>query len=336
MSVRRTLFFEDPSDQVPASNFEVEHTNELQSPAKKIESALIAIGEAGVQTQAQRNSEKRKLDVVNLPPPKRLQLELLPTTPQPPPTPRKTNTKSRFVPPKPLSLFKSLSNQAKNGKITYNQQEVGIVFLASGSYMDVYFPLAEKPLVPEVANDKLVIKLFKEEHTGSDIFLKTCMGTSLKFYKLAKELNLPIATIYNAETAVFDGLYIQEHVQSSIDILNPSHLAQVRMFFQVFLQNKETLLLDLLPDNFRFDGNEVKLIDFVEEDDDSWDILIKHAIQNWCRLYTQTTQIDRQGAIAFIEQFTEGFEQFGYKKEWNETIIHSLFKIETFHNKDSS
>lgn len=232
----------------------------------------------------------------------------------PPPTPiKKQSHKSIFTAPPPPSPFKIVFQNAQMNVIIIQGQYVSLTLLSDkGTYMNVY--------TAEGLN-KRVIKVFNSLRSASSpIFLKKCMRTALNFYRETQKLGLPVATIHNAETALEDCYYNQERIAHEVDVLNPSHFEQVRRFFLIFLQNKH-ILFDLLPDNLRVtEEGVVTLIDFVEEDDDPWDVFCKHALQKWCELYVKKTKAGSLETLDFLNQFTRGFEQYGYELSWNPTI----------------
>lgn len=247
---------------------------------------------------------------------KKIQGETKPKAP--PPTPSKARARSSLLPSLPPSPFETVSKNAQNGVLLFQGQYLSLSFLDNGSYMDIY---------TTEGLPKRVIKVFNSKMSASSpIFLKKCMRTALYSYKAIQNLGLRVATIHNAETALEDCYYDQEQIAYKVDVLNPSHLEQARQFFIAFLQNKEKILFDLLPSNLRVtEEGIVTLIDFVEEDDDSWDIFCKHALEKWCQFYMSKTDASPEAALKFLNQFTKGFEKHGFDLAWNEEISSTPF-----------
>ena len=246
------------------------------------------------------------------------------TSLQPPPTPQKRRIRAQKEP----SRFQIIFRSTEQGEIVIRGQTVVVIPLSDkGSYMNVFTPGASSPLVKDISNSALVIKTFNRQRSKEpENRLKMFMTTALQSYRNAQMLGVPVAAIYNEATALQDGYYIQEKVAHPLDILNVSHVQQARHFFINFLDNKH-ILFDLLPDNLRVtEDGRVKLIDFVEEDDDPWGVLFKHALTYWCKLYSKTTGANLDGTSVFLQEFTASFERHGYDLSWNPEIIENCFR----------
>jgi hypothetical protein len=198
----------------------------------------------------------------------------------PPPTPVKKARAGSFT-SLVVSLFKKLHETLITNTFKYK-----VTYLAKGSYSNVYtLENNEDPIIPGVNNSDLVLKAFHGEKSGfNEKTLSTCLRNEIENYRAVSAAGLPVAMIYNADTAEQDGYIIQEKISGKIDPLNAQHMLQVRRFFDISV--KENLLMDLLAQNLALKNEEVILFDFVEEPDEGF-LFHKQAIQTWLKAYRE-------------------------------------------------
>jgi hypothetical protein len=245
------------------------------------------------------------------------------TSLQPPPTPRKKQASA--LP----NAFNALYLKAKDkSSMTIHGKEVELSLLSEkGTYMVVYSLKAEQRILPSVDNEDLVVKIYNEKQSACrPQFLESLMGNSIANYYAAKDSGLKVATLYNVESAPDDHFFLQERIPHQIDVTNEEHMKQVQHFFLTSLKNR--IILDLLPPNLRVNKEgSVVLIDFVEEPDDGQESLINQALRMWADLFHKTCQ-DQERTLAFLDQLTKGFDQFGYNRGENRQLVERLCPIE--------
>jgi hypothetical protein len=220
----------------------------------------------------------------------------------PPPTPaKKQRTENAYA-----KLFR----QAQQGTITIGDKLNQITPLATGSFFAVY-----------KLDEKRVIKIFNEKVSReSERQLEAYMESAIANYYEAKELGLPIAEIYNIETALKDKYFIQEYIPEQLDVTNKSHFEQLRTFFLTSLESK--VIFDIKPGNILVRDKTAILVDFVEDKDDGLTVFINHAVREWCIKAIKEHKCDK---LTFLADLTEGFEKFGHGKEQNDEILTRIF-----------
>lgn len=234
----------------------------------------------------------------------------------PPPTPRKKT-------PGPESPFETQYKQTSAGSFNYHNSVYQVKELGAGSFSTVYI-LREHPnqICPGVDNSEIVIKVYHGIKMGFDSRrLNKYLDSALTNYKQVIDLQLPVATIYNAETARSDRAIIQEKVDADIDISNPAHMSQVKKFLDTSLESG--ILMDLQPANLKVRNGVVVLIDFLEELKDH-NILTTFnlAMKAWVELFKEKGQSPEQ-IKAHIDQLTKGFDKLNpyFSDEWRKGLL---------------
>ncbi|MGR3911874.1 MAG: hypothetical protein QRY71_01005 [Candidatus Rhabdochlamydia sp.] len=214
---------------------------------------------------------------------------------KPPATPRKNLA--------PSSPFSKVLSCAKNAFLMIGGKTVSLTFLDEGSYMNVYQPGDTPLLVPSLSNQAVVVKLYHGKNTGlSSQQLEKCLTTSLRSYKQTLDYDIPVAKIYNVETALTDCFLIQEKIPHPIQIT--SYLLEIFHFFELSL--KHNITLDLIPDNFRVkEDGTVVLIDFVEDASEGIELFLEHALYSLCERYLTETKRDKEKAEMLLNLILE-------------------------------
>ena len=78
---------------------------------------------------------------------------------------------------------------------------------ASGTFMNAYSIKADMSLIPDVPNDQLLLKLYHGQLTKFSPKLTEYMQNSIANYKAVQKLAVPVATIYNLDTALEDHFF---------------------------------------------------------------------------------------------------------------------------------
>ncbi len=218
----------------------------------------------------------------------------------PPPAPSK-KSRSALV-----SRFREQYTNLGNNEFKMHGQPIQVTYLAEGTYSSVY--TLEKnttPIILGVDNSTLVLKAFHGKNAKfHDLSMAHTLQNAIDNYNAIVALELPVARIYNASTAVQDGYILQQKVSEKIDPLNPDHVKQVRTFFEASVRQR--VVMDLLPQNFAVENGMVVLIDFVEEPEDGIDIFNKKACELWIKLYKSLT---REQIAAIMKELTAGHYQ---------------------------
>jgi hypothetical protein len=201
----------------------------------------------------------------------------------PPPAPSKKQRPMAAV-----SVFKKQYDALCNGSFKYD-----VAYLAKGSYSSVYTLEGNEDLIiPGVNNSTLVLKAFHGEKSGfAERLLRGYLHDAIENYRAVVAAGLPVARIYNADTAEQDGYIIQQKVVGKVNPMNAQQMLQVRPFFEISINRG--LVMDLMPQNFAFENGQVLLFDFVEDLDLDFDetvedgikIFHKKAIETWLDSY---------------------------------------------------
>ena len=251
-------------------------------------------------------SEERKLEMPlpNLPLPSFPTEEAQTTKTQtPPPTPSKKQRTGN-----PVSVFKKQHEALTNNTFKYD-----VTYLAKGSYSNVY-TLETTPVqvIPGVDNSTLVLKAFHGEKSGfGERSLRGYLHNEIENYRAVIAAGLPVAQIYNVDTAKQDGYIIQQKISGKIDLMNGQQMLQVRRFFEISVG--QGLIMDLMPQNFALENGQVVLFDFVEDPEDGIDIFNKKAIETWLDYYQKAGGTEAQAA-AFLNGLSANHYK-GYVQE---------------------
>lgn len=207
------------------------------------------------------------------------------------------------------SLFQKLHEALYANTFKYS-----VTYLATGSYFNVYtLDGNEETIIPGVDNSELVFKAFHGEKSGfEESRLREYLRNAIKNYHAVKAAGLPVAEIYNADTAVEDGYIIQRKVSGKVDPLNDQHMLEVQKFFEISLN--ESLVMDLLPQNFGLENGHVVLFDFVEDPMDVISVFHKHAIEYWLKLY-RTVCLKKDQAADFLNKLSANHYQDFVKEQ---------------------
>jgi hypothetical protein len=201
------------------------------------------------------------------------------------------------------------------GKLLINGKNEIVIPFAKGTYMEAFTIDSRK--------DQLVKLYFRDFNEAK---YKACMANSLENYRSVCDLDLPVSTIYNSETALQDHFFLVEFVPNPLDYQNEEQLKQVIAYFQATYA--AGIACDLSIDNLRVDDlGVVKLIDFMEEKlslQKKKDKFGRSAIQNlksWCRAVRdanmkESNDAQRQKAQALIDELTNGLEAYGFDPVW--------------------
>ena len=164
------------------------------------------------------------------------------------------------------------------------------VFRGAGDYFQVYRIESIYPFIEGIPNERLLIKIVKEDlftdprrgPSARANFEKRWISNILSQYDRCQDAHLPIASMYNRETAATDGYFVMEKViplEGSVQarLWTKDHisseavniLSQIKVFFDYALQDSSYLPLDVKISNLgiREDG-VIVLYDFREEEVD--------------------------------------------------------------------
>ncbi len=239
-----------------------------------------------------------------------------PTRRAPPPTPQKKTSS-------PVSPFQIQHQQTEAGTFSFHGMTYQISKLGQGSFATAYVLKNNAPQIQSgVDNSNLVVKIFHGINSGfHPRALRSYLTSSIQNYAQVTSLNLPVATIYNAETALSDLAIIQEKVDADIDLNNPAHMAQVKHFLDTSIQSG--VLMDLQPSNFKVRGDTVVLIDFIEElNEHNISTMVTLAMKAFVRLCKGKGLTPKQ-IDAHVEQLTAGFEEREpyFNADWRKDLL---------------
>lgn len=229
---------------------------------------------------------------------------------KPPPTPAKRAPVKKARLESTTSLFQKLHEAFHANTFKYS-----VTYLAKGSYFNVYtLDSNEETIIPGVDNSELVLKAFHGEKSGfAENRLREYLRNAIKNYHAVKAAGLPVAEIYNADTAVEDGYIIQRKVSGTVDNpLNDQHMLEVQKFFEISL--KDGLKMDLLPQNFGLENGHVVLFDFVEDPMDVISVFHKHAIEYWLQFY-RTVCLKKDQVAGFLNKLSANHYQDFVKEQ---------------------
>lgn len=192
--------------------------------------------------------------------------------------------------------------QKQHEALLTNTFKYNVTYLAKGSFSNVYtLEGNENPIIAGVSNSDLVLKAYHGENSGfSEGKLRAFLRNQIQNYHAAVNAGLPVAKIYNADTAVQDGYIIQQKVSGKINPLDVQQLSQVSRFFDVAV--KKELLMDLQAQNFALENDQVILIDFIEdpeEEDELHPFNKKVMEESWLKIYRKAG-LTKEQAAAFL------------------------------------
>lgn len=184
----------------------------------------------------------------------------------PPITPAKKSAQHEKVAQVYLDIHSTL---AFGSQLLWQERNMQVQFLANGDFCNAY-TIIDGPFSGHL------VKAFHERRIAKDaLCLNEFMRHSLNQYHTLQSLNVKVATIFNAATALRDNFYVVEYIASPLNYdpekkfhdLTHAEMAilkQVRGLFELAFAHN--LHLDLLPRNLRQTENgEVVLVDFLEE-----------------------------------------------------------------------
>jgi hypothetical protein len=234
-----------------------------------------------------------------------------------PPTPRKKTHVGKASP------YKLRYQETSNGSFLFSGRLYQIQYLGQGSFSTVY-TIVQNPsrLVPTVDNSDIVIKVYNGIRTEfNQSTLNGYLKSALKNYRQVMSLGLPVATIYNTETALSDLAIIQKRIDANVNPTNPVEMDQVKRFFDLSITS--TVLMDLQPANLKVDNGTVVLIDFVEASDDHTIVTMIHlAIKAWIRLCTGNGW-NRVQTKQFLHELSSKFENANpyFNAKWLQDLL---------------
>lgn len=178
----------------------------------------------------------------------------------PPATPKKRTTSRRlYATPKPVSPYEKLNKSLADGEFEFD-----VTQYHKGSYSNVYKVHENRRIIEDVDNSEILFKAFHGENTGFDQKkLDGYLANEIANYNKIKNLELPVAKIYNLDQVTEKRYIIQEFIPDSIDLYSQAQSEQIRAFFRASVEN--TIVMDLQPQNFRVKNGNVYLVDFIEE-----------------------------------------------------------------------
>lgn len=235
----------------------------------------------------------------------------------PPPTPRKKTPVGKESP------YERKYQEASRGHFSFGGRLYQIQHLGQGSFSTVY-TVVKNPsrLVPTVDNSELVIKMYNGIRTGfHPRALSGYLESALANYKQVMALGLPVAKIYNAETASTDLAIVQKRIDANVNLRNPTEMTQVQRFFDLSI--KSGVLMDLQPANLKVENGTVVLIDFVEEmEDHNIVTMVNLAIKAWIDLCKESG-FSREQTEAFLRELSSGFEEANpyFNAKWLQDLL---------------
>ncbi len=201
--------------------------------------------------------------------------------------------------------------QKQHEALLANTFKYKVTYLAKGSFSNVYtLEGNENPIVAGVDNSELVLKAYHGENSGfAEGKLRAFLRNQIQNYRAAVAAGLPVAKIYNADTAEQDGYIIQQKISGKVDPLDVQQLAQVSRFFDVAV--KKELLMDIQAQNFALENNQVILVDFIEdpEDEDELHPFTKKVIEeSWLNFY-KNAGVTKEQAKIYLNYLTANHYQ---------------------------
>jgi hypothetical protein len=202
--------------------------------------------------------------------------------------------------------------QKQHEALCSNTFKYKVTYLAKGSFSNCYtLENNIDPIIPGVDNSDLVLKAYHGENSGfGELKLRNFIKNAIENYHAAVNAGFPVATIYNAETALQDGYIIQRKISGKIDPFNAEQRSQVSRFFDVSVKNR--VIFDLQAQNFTLENGQVVLVDFIEDpdDDDALDAFNKKVIENWLKVYRKTDASKDQAKAYLNELSANHYQQF--------------------------
>jgi hypothetical protein len=207
--------------------------------------------------------------------------------------------------------------------------------------MNCYSIRAEGSLIPNVSNDQVLVKLYhgKQGHKARRFASELLSGytkCSIANYKEIQNLGIPVASIYNLETALEECVFIVEKVPYELDLNQDYQLEQVCDLFKKSFENKAPI--DLSFNNLRVQENgSVTVVDFVEKSYDFnktsklRDFTIQF-LKSWCwkashfTVANQGSQAEaRMAAQKLLIRLTQGLQKHGFDLSWNQAALDECF-----------
>jgi len=268
-----------------------------------------------------------------------------------PPTPMKKRPHPSFVPQSPEAKTMALWT-AKKPKVESSPYETlfqtisgektlslygvkaKLERIGQGYFMHTFAMKAETEILPDIANDTLLVKFYHGAKGGfGENRLSTYTSSSLRNYETALSLNLPVAQIHNADTALQDRYFLVERIPHEIEM--PQDIEKVHQFFKAAFANK--VYFDLHPSNLRKrEDGTVTLIDFVEE---KINFKTSSGSECACRITALLTAWAERGASRaegeqIVKRLTAGLEEHGFDPQWAEDALQTAhFSQETIQPK---
>ncbi len=226
------------------------------------------------------------------------------------------------------SEYERICLAAQFGTFTMGQTEIKLTFLSDeGSFFDAY---------DRVGYPTQVVKVFNQRRSRqSPATVDGYLDCYLENFEKARLAGIPVGIIYNINEAREQKVIIQERIAGKFSLTNQSHRGQLRYIFLTTL--KSGLIMDLHPLNMGVKGGYVAVYDFVEEpkslegfgNENVQMIFIIDALEKWCAK-ARDEGWTREDTNAFLDDLTEGFDNYGYPLEHNKTIIDQLYKTENY------
>jgi hypothetical protein len=186
-----------------------------------------------------------------------------------------------------------------------------VTYLGKGSYSNAYtLENNADPIIAGVNNSDLVLKAYHGEKSGFlERKLRAFLCNQIKNYYAVIAQDLPVAPIYNADTAEQDGYIIQHKVSGKVDPLDVKQLLQVSRFFDVSVT--KCIIMDPQLQNFGLENRVVVLFDFTEDpdDDDELHPFNKKVIEDSWLVSYKNTGIAKDQAEIYLNTLTANHYQ---------------------------
>jgi hypothetical protein len=236
---------------------------------------------------------------------------------------RYSSTPSKAPPPTPTKIKSEINSPflKQHQQLMCGTFKYQTTYLAKGTFVNVYTLQNElKQIVLEVSNGELVLKAFHGEVSGfAPSTLAAYLKSIVKNFQNIKSLGLPVAEIYNANSAETDRYIIQRKVPDAINGLDSQQLVQVREYFIHSISSRiainssqpemsQRIPMDLQPQNFRAQNGQLFLIDFLEQYElqefDEADTFNGIALRAWARLFYDQHHLSKEETLAQLNYLT--------------------------------
>lgn len=172
-----------------------------------------------------------------------------------------------------VNAFSNALRNATAGRLEFQGKTYSVSLSRAGTFGKVFKINDLVPIVPDRANNTVLVKVFRDHFCAKGAEYTANIVTQ---YQLLRVKGFPVAQIFNADTAVQDGIILIERIpdiilpqniwrEKRLDQLTEAemgYLIVVRTFFDFAVE--DNVLLDLVPSNFKCKDGRLTFFDFRE------------------------------------------------------------------------